>query len=94
MSMPLLASPWWHSLVKLWPEFVSILADNLWDMILSVFDVMMTGRKVTETEILAAQSLVQPFLGEEWGKEHQKEEQDSNYIKIYCLPPSDYQGDC
>lgn len=62
-------------------------------MILLVFDVVMTGRKVTETEIQAAQSLVQPFLGEECGKEHQKE-QDSNYIKIYCLPPSDYQGDC
>lgn len=73
MFMLPLASSWWYSLVKLWPEFVSIFADNFWDMILLVFDVMMTGRKVTEPEIQAAQSQVQSFLGEEWGKRHQKE---------------------
>lgn len=52
---------------------LSIFADNLWDMILLVFDVMVTGRKVTEPEIQVVQSLVQPFLGEEWGRGHQKE---------------------
>ena len=44
---------------------LSIFADNLWDMILLVLDVMVTGRKVTEPEIQVVQSLVQPFLGEE-----------------------------